>query len=308
MIKRLQNRIAESRMALPITAALALAVWLFCGLDCEYKDVRLGVLAISTYLMVEMNNRNALIRTYSRMVSCSFIVLMTMAANLFYSISFWVVQLCVIVALSILLRCYQDKRAQGKVFYAFFFIGVASAFFMQILFFVPFIWILMGTNLLTLSFRSVLASLLGLIAPYWFLAGHYWFMGDISPLLAHVMTITEFAPLLRYDGLNLHVALTFAFVAVITLTGIIHFIRNSYMDKIRTRMIYEMFIVLSFLVFLFAVLQPQHAIMLLPVMAVCASVLVAHYIALTHTRLTNVSFVLIAIMAVALTFYNIWIP
>lgn len=307
MKKRLQNRIAESRLALPITAVLALVVWLLSGLAAHY-EVRVSLFAVSAYLMVELNNRNALIRTYSRMVSCSFIVLMTMAANLFYDISFWAVQLCVIVALSILLRCYQDKRAQGKVFYAFFFIGVASAFFMQILFFVPFIWILMGTNLMCLSFRSVLASLLGLVAPYWLLAGYCAFMGNINELVAHVMSIAEFAPLLQYSGFDLHVVLTFAFITAITLTGFIHFVRNSYKDKIRTRMIYEMLIVMFYLAFLFAVLQPQHASMLLAIMIINASVLVAHYIALTHTWLTNASFVLIVITAVALTFYNIWIP
>lgn len=307
MGKRLQNKIAESRLALPVVAALALVVWLLSGLAAHH-ELRLLLFCASAYLMVELNNRNALIRTYSRMVSCSFIVLMTMAANLLQDVSFWVVQLCAIVALAILLRCYQDKRAQGNVFYAFFFIGVASAFFMQILFFVPFVWILMGTNLMCLSFRSVLASLLGLVAPYWFLAGYYAFVGDINALVAHVMTITEFAPLLQYGGLNLHVALTFAFVSIITLTGIVHFFRNSYKDKIRTRMIYEMLIVMALLVFLLAVLQPQHALMLLSVLTIYASVLVAHYIALTHTRLTNASFVLIVIVAVALTFYNIWIP
>lgn len=138
-MKRLQNKIAESRFALPVVAVYTAAMWLAGGIIARQQYVEFALFAVSAYLMAEMNNRNALIRIYSRMVSCSFLVFGTMAwsaSNLQTSATLdtWLVQLCFIAAYLTLFSCYQDKRAQGKMFYAFMFIGVASTLFVQALF------------------------------------------------------------------------------------------------------------------------------------------------------------------------------
>ena len=77
--KTFQNKVAASRYSLPITATLATLVWVAVGLLVSNIWVEFAFTAMSTLLMVELNNRNALMRTYSRMVSCSFLALMTMA-------------------------------------------------------------------------------------------------------------------------------------------------------------------------------------------------------------------------------------
>ena len=81
MIKRTQNRIAESRWALPICAAYTLLICIISGLFVEGIWVQLALTAVATLLMVELNNRNSLIRIYSRMVSCSFLVLTMMTPH-----------------------------------------------------------------------------------------------------------------------------------------------------------------------------------------------------------------------------------
>ena len=84
--KRIQNRIAESRWTQAWVVSAAMLVWIVAGLH-SLTVVAPGVcLLLATYLMMELNNANALIRIYSRMVSCSFIVLATMAVFMFPSI------------------------------------------------------------------------------------------------------------------------------------------------------------------------------------------------------------------------------
>ncbi len=73
--KTFQNKVAASRYALPITATLATLVWVAVGLLVSNIWVQFAFTIISTLLMVELNNRNSLMRTYSRMVSCSFLAL-----------------------------------------------------------------------------------------------------------------------------------------------------------------------------------------------------------------------------------------
>ena len=304
-MKRLQNRIAESRFALPVTAVYALATWLMsCATGCR-EYIELAMFSVSTYLMVELNNRNALIRVYSRMVSCAFLVLGTMAAPAIGSINVLAVQLCFIVAYLLLFSCYQDKRAQGRMFYAFACIGIANIIFPQALFFVPVMWILTGTNLMAFSGRNFWASIIGLTAPYWFLAGYYAITGDFNNITSHLnvpiwnVSLEQAARLLEPE-----VAVPLGFILLMAVIGTIHFLRNSYMDKIRTRMIYEFVIVMTAFTTVFIALQPQYAEILTGILMINSVVLAAHFIALTHTKVTNIAFCVLALAALAATAFN----
>lgn len=307
MHKRPQNRIAESRYALPLTSVYALAVWFAGGLTEMQLYIQLASLAIAAFLMVLLNNHNNLIRIYSRMVSCSFIALNVMAAFLFTHAECYHIQLCFITALLLILRTYQDKKAPGTVFYAFICIGIASTMFIQILFFVPLLWILMASNMMAISARMLFASLLGLAVPYWFLAGYWVYTGTPEMLAEHFIKIAEFGPLFC-NSLDTHRTVTLAYISLLAVTGIIHYLRNSYMDKIRTRMIYEMIITVTIFTILFIILQPQHTDQLIGILIICTSVLIAHYIALTHTWITNMSFYIIIAATLLITAYNLWKP
>lgn len=307
MIKRLQNKVAESRLSLPVTAAGALLLWLLGGIVERQLYVELTVFALSTYLMVEFNNSNALLRVYSRMVSCTFIVVTTMALPLFNSVAPLAVQLCMIMAYHILFKCYQDQRAAGLVFYAFAFIGLASIFFIQVLFLVPLLWILMGTKLMALSRRTFLSSVVGLITPYWFISSYLIFQGDPLAWSTHFTSIVSFTPWKEaVMTTDLHLMLIFAFLVITSITGMVHFLRNGYKDKIRTRMLYEMLIVMDMVITLFIVAQPQHAFMLMGIKTISTSVLAAHFITFTNTRITNVACCALFLSVIAITLYNLW--
>ncbi len=310
-MKRLQNRIAESRFALPVTAVYATAAWLADGLISSDSYIEFAVFAVSAYLMAELNNRHALIRMYSRMVSCSFLVLATLAASAAGGTSWaagtadvWIMQLCFIVAYLFLFSSYQDKRAQGKMFYAFMMIGVASTLFVQALFFVPLLWVLTATNLMAFSSRNLWASIIGLTVPYWFYGGYCALTGNIGYLTAHFAPDAWLKPLFITGGADAATIATTAFIVTVTVIGAVHFIRNSYKDKIRTRMLYEMLITVTAFCLAFMLLQPGHLPMLMGILIIHSSILAGHFFALTSTRLTNITFCVLATAAVALTVVN----
>ena len=78
-----QKHIAQSRWASPITAAYGLVVTSAAGLVTDGLWLNFAMLLVSTVMMAELNNYYALIRIYSRMVSCSFLVMTTMSLFLF---------------------------------------------------------------------------------------------------------------------------------------------------------------------------------------------------------------------------------
>lgn len=305
--KRLQNWISEGRYTLPIVAVYAMVVCMLTGVFKQGQWLQFAALALSAYLMLQLNNSNALIRIYSRMVSCSFLVLITMTSFLMSSVEGALVQLCMIVFYMMFFHAYQDNSASGRLFYAFVAWGTASLSFVQILYFVPVLLVLLVTNIMAFSMRNLRAMLLGLMAPYWFMVGYEAFVGNFHYLQNHFAQLFVFAPLFDYSDLDPHRTLTFCFVAFLALTGSIHFMRHSYQDKIRTRMFYEVFITMNACTIVFLLLQPQHYDYLIRLMIINTSVLIAHFFALTNTRITNISFIFITLSAFLMTGYNLWI-
>lgn len=304
-MKRLQNRIAQSRWALPVTAAYGLVVCLAAGLVAGGLWLNFALLFVSTVLMAELNNANSLIRIYSRMVSCSFLVMTTMSLFLFRSIDVGVVQLTLIVFLTFLLRAYQDQQAAGRIFYAFLSLGIGSVVFPHVMLFLPVLWVVMAVNVMCFSVRTLFSSLLGIVAPYWFVAAWLLYTDNLSWLSAHFISIFQFSAPFDFSLVSVHQWVTFAYVVVVAAVGAIHFLANSYQDRIRIRMYYEMFIVLDVCCVVFALVQPQHFDELLGMAIVLTSPLIGHYLALTHSRFSNVSFFVLAAIAVGITVFNL---
>lgn len=306
-VKRFQNKIAESRIALPVTAVYALLVCLCCGFWEQQMYWQFAVLAVSSFLMMELNNANALIRIYSRMVSCSFIVFVVMAKFMLVSLPCGVEQLCFIAFFLCLFRAYQDKRAIGLVFYAFVMFGIASLQFVQILYFLPIAFVLLFTNILVGGLRQVCAALLGVLVPYWFVAGYSLYNSNVQNLVSHVQGLWTFSPVADFAVLDIHQQVTSVLMAVVSVIGMVHFHRNSYKDKIRTRMLFETFTTFNLFTMAFMVLQPQHFNSLLSMLVVSTAPQTGHFISLTNTKATNAAFVVLLMAVICVTAFNIWI-
>lgn len=304
--KRIQNKIAESRWTQVYVVSAAALVWIIAGLHHPAVIVPGICLLLSTYLMMELNNGNALIRIYSRMVSCSFLVFATMAGFMFPSVRAAIVMLGTVGYYTLSFRCYQDAHAPGWTFYAYFCIGMASIAWVQILFFLPIFWIIMRTNLLALSIRNFCASILGLLLPYWFLSGYLAAKGDLSVLVNHFAQLAVFHEPLRLTSLSVSELVMISFVLLCALIGIVHFLNQKRNDNIRTRLFYQIFITVDLSAAVFLLLQPRHYEALLSMLMVTTAPLIAHFFALTRTRLTNWMFVFLSCSAVIIMLINLW--
>lgn len=305
MIRRLQNRIAESRMALPVTLTYLAAFMVIQVLLGHDTWLQMALLAVSSVLMAELNNANALIRIYSRMVSCSFIVMTTAANFLLSSTNAGWAQMGLIVFFIFLLHAYQHARAAGWVFYAFATLSLASIPFVHILYLVPLLWIILATNIMALSPRTFLASLLGLMVPYWFIGAYAIVFQHLDWLSSHFAALAHPGNVFDLTVIDDHQALTFIFLMILAALGSVHFLMFSYQDKIRTRMIYEMFITLSFCCLLMMLVFPTLFNGFMSLAIVVIAPLIGHFLALTHSRVSNIVFFVIIAVALLLTIYNL---
>lgn len=304
-MKRIQNRIAESRYALPATAVVAVAVCVGAGLLSRQLWSQFGCLALTTYLMVLMNNQHALMRIYSRMVSCSFLALSLAANFLFADTGSGVVAVAMTAFYTILFHAYQDKSATGTVFYAFLCVGIASTVQVQILWLVPLYWVLTANKVLAMSTHTLLASLLGLVAPYWFWACYLAYANELPSLGAHFAPLVQWEATAQWGTIPLPVIITTALIATTGIVGAAHFVHTSFNDKIRTRMIYEFFTIAEAVLAVAIVLQPQLYRLFIPLLIVNTAPLCAHFAALSHTRVSNIVFLALMVLTAAITVYNL---
>lgn len=319
MKKHAHNHIAESRLTLPIVSIYGLVVWLINGFLSPYYPlesrgltggawVQLGCYVLSVILMVVLNNSHSLIRIYSRLVSASFIVLSCVACFLFNSMDGAIVGLCVIAAYFTGFHSFQDKEATGWIFYSFVCIGLGSLLFVQLFYFIPVLWLLMQLRLNSLSWRTFFASIVGLITPYWFISSYLFFKGNFSFFVTHFEQLGHFPFPYDYSQLTIAQVATFAFIVILTMMGIIHYLHKRINDKIRTRELYGCFITLSLLSIAFMAIQPQHYDCMIHILIINTSPLIAHYFALSYTRVTEVVFRVVCLITLLLTAYNLCLP
>lgn len=319
MIKRTQNKVAESRFTLPTVMAYAIAVWLLSGqltpsmpitssLSGQGAWVQFACFLISSYLMVELNNSNALIRIYSRTVSCSFIVITCASCFLFSSMAGAIVGLCFIMFYITLFHCYQDKQSTGWTFYAFLCIGLASTVSIHILYYLPVFWLLMNFQLSALSWRTFFASIIGLLSPYWFYMPVAIYQGHTQQVASHFLQLADVTFPYDYNQLTVNQVLLLVFITTLAFTGIIHYWRNSNGDRIRIRQLYGIFSLMVLITLTFLLLQPQHYDFLVRILIINTAPLIAHFLSLTHTKVTNIAFYAICAVALLLTGLNLWMP
>lgn len=260
----------------------------------------------ASYMMVELNNSNALLRVRSRMVGSTFIILSCMYVSGVQSLLGDLGLVGIIATLLLLFTTYQDQQAVGKTFYAFLALGCSSLLYAEYLYYVPLFWILMITRLNSFSWRTLAASILGIITPYWFVSLWLFYTWDFTPLTDHLSDLFSFVLPANYLAATLEQLLVYIFLAVVSLTGIIHFWKYSYEDKIHVRQLFGFLITVNLLTLLFIALQPQQFDAFIRIVIICASTILAHFLTLTHSRITNISFFIILSTCIIITFINLW--
>ena len=307
--KRIQNIIAESRKTLPITIIYGVGVWLLAGGLQHNWWIQFACFFASVYAMIHLNNINMMIRIYSRSVSAAYILLSCIAVWLFPSMSGGVIQLCTVLVLLLLFSCYQDTDSRGRTFYIFLLISTISLMEPHYLLFVPLVWLLMSTTVYSISFRSLLASLIGLITPYWIYMGWMLFRNPMNPLqaLGFIDRFTQLEWTTDCQMLTKQQLLYFGVLFVLFIVGSIHFWVTSYMDKVRVRQIYTSLIIIAVYTIILLAVLPQKFDVLIYVMTIAVSPIAAHFVSLTRTRASNIFFIMLLAVVLFLTGMNLWI-
>lgn len=321
----IQKTIATSKFTLPVVAVLSLVFWFMSvgqgktqiatpslGLwhhiptwaTSGWDATAIGFLfcLLAVYLMAEFNNKFILLRISSRMLSSTLAVLLTMCTFLHTFQPAHIILALTMTAYFPLFFSYQRTDCMPMVYIAFMLLSAASLFFPKFLLFIPFFW----TTLITLrafTLRTLCASILGVITPYWILFSLAYMSGDFASVFAHFIVDFRFSQP-DYTIWSTHNWLSLALVATMGIAGSINFYMRSHLDKTRTRTYIYTGIILFAASILFLLWETAHFNEIFPLLIINSSILAGHHLAQEYSRFSNIYTIAVCLLIASVAYAN----
>ena len=158
------------------------------------------------------------------------------------------------------------------------------------------------------TWRGFWAGILGLVLPYLGWGTWCFFLDKTDSMLdyvsAHFMWHSfswEAIISLPFNGM-----VSIGVVIVMSLVGVMHYLQTKYNDKIQVRMILYIYSVQTTLLILYLFLQPQEFQSTMALLVVSTCPLIAHFFALTKSRLSNTFFILSLLLCGIMAYLNLW--
>jgi len=204
--------------------------------------IGISLLLFMAFIIQRICDIEMLISERTRLVFLFFVLLMSTHAGLLPFKEVTLVLLCMVLVIYALFNVYQQPEATGKMFNAGVYLGIAGLFMPQALWFVPLLWMGMY-QFLTLSYRSFVASLLGVLTIYWIVLGWCVWTHDYSMFTLIYSSLKEVDFLsvflsFRYYQLGFFIVLLLVFVAFF------HIKMDAMNNRVRVRQM------LSFLIYM----------------------------------------------------------
>ncbi len=316
---RFQNHISGSVFTLPVCAFIAFVLWWFplsseggsllgrLQFDLSHL-IALGIIAFTSYVLIEMNNVNMLIRVRTRMVTSVWLLSVATIADTHVYSAGLTASCCMAMACYLLFKTYQCRNCQADSFHYALMIGLASIFVPHCIIFLPlFLWHQMAF-LRSMSVRSLCASMVGFFFPALLWVSFWVYKDDYTKLKEWFETFRTYYPIVKENYLQLTYSqiASWGLVTWLTFLGAVHYLSTSYNDKIQVRMLLYAFVSMFFTIEVFVVLQPQRLDEMLPILLMVGAPLIAHFFALTKSWFTNFLFILSMMAYGALGYLNLF--
>lgn len=306
---RFQNKVAESSVTLPVCAVLATILWWWPQQAFATSNIiGWSLCAFTTYICMETNGIQRIIRIRTRMMACVWLVLASCLAFMHPLEAPAISAACMALSYYLLFRCYQLYDSTAWIFHSFLFLGIGSLFSaimlpMGLLFYIYLIGFLRS-----LTWRGFWAGILGLILPYLTWASWCFLTDKTDRMLDFFSSHFMWHPVswAAITGIPFNWMVSMGVVILLSLVGVFHYFQTKFNDKIRVRMILYIYTVQTILLILYLFLQPQRFQNTMALLVVSACPLIAHYFSLTRSWLSNTFFILSLLLCGAMAYLNLW--
>lgn len=189
-----------------------------------------------------------------------------------------------VMALHFLMKSYRSPYPQMEVMHTFVMLGIGCILYPKLIYLIPVFMV--GSYLcMSMDMRSFWAALLGWAVPFSFLLCYAFAVQDISFFVSRFLGIVDFGTFgVGYDYWQLPV---FLLLLVLLVVGATHFYTTNLEDRLRTRLYLNFLVILSTVLLVAVLVQPQDAESLFPLAAAPVSLLAGRYFSLTLSRVSG---------------------
>ncbi len=233
---------------------------------------------IITLNITRFNSNYALLSKQSALPGFIFIILVSSLTYVQHFSPIWISTIFFIISMDYLFHAYGKRKTMNDCFMATLWLSFATMFSYKIILIIPLIFFIMSI-LRVLSFKAVLASLIGLILPWLFVYGYTLFFDETSTFYSYF----EFSPerIFNLYSHNMASILFFGILILIFIAALLSVFNEYGKKKIFTRKQYQVFVFSG--IYLTALMILTGTSMdLLPIVAVPTSIIIAHL--LDHIR------------------------
>lgn len=305
---RIQESVSESGFTFPVCVAVSVALWLLPQHGITVNAILgWGLCLLTAYVLMGADLALGLIRIRTDMVSCVWVALAAALPFMHALDKPSVCAFCLSVSHLMLMRCYELRRPQNYVYHSFLFLSLGSLlspvmFIMGLLF-----YFYLSVFLRALTWKGFLASVLGFATPYWCWFA-YCLLTNNADALPDMRQVSAFLPSLAegYAALPWAYRIAWLYVAIVAAFSIVHFLRNSYNDKIQVRMLMYIHVSQTLVLLFLSLLLPSSLGTVLAMVVASVSPLTAHWLSLGGGRLAGVTLIVAALSILALSYVCLW--
>lgn len=322
MFGRYQRRLAMSTLSLHTIVVAVVVLWLIAGgmpTETVYNDsglwhlvpdgvrndgwfntlMALFTVACSIYVLAELNVSHVLLRLNSRAISIVFAALFLMFTDIHAFGPGYVVMFLMLLACFSLFSCYQLENSSSFTYVTFLYLGISFLLIPQMLWMAIIFWLSLYL-LHTINVKSLCASVLGLFTPVW-LVGCIAFCINRMNLVWDLFVQSVNFHFSGFASWNHTTWISVGLLFLIWLVSIGDFYSRAYLDKNRTRTLFQVIALHGVAYFLLLVLSPANINLLLPIIILNTSIMGGHYVANDQTQLSN-TLVWIATVGIVMMF------
>ncbi len=239
----------------------------------------LGVNALQAFLLIYINRRFNLLRSVSPLFAGSYLIMQAAQPAVMGQMSDGSM-LCLLVLLAVipLFSVFQRPQRTRSIFLIFFILAVGSLTDYSYLAYVV-AFIVGCIQMQSLSFRGILAIILGMITPVWILAG----FGIISPLdfkmpvfvsIFDVLDVQELLQIVVYAAVTLIIGIVLGGWNLIKIYGY-----NS-----RARAYNGFWTVISIVTVVLLLVDYPHWFIYIPMLNCCTAIQIGHFFAINQMK------------------------
>ena len=292
--------IVENRAILPLWSDL-----------CELLSNRaiayilgLSLFLLSAFVIQRINDIEMLIRERTRLPFMLFFLFVSASAGLLPFKEVTLVVICLVFVVYELFNSYQLPEAKGILFNAGVLIGVAGLFIPQVLLFVPLLWIGMY-QFRSLSYKSFMASLAGVLIIYWFVLAWCVWKRDFSMFTSLYSSLVSFnvfsiSMLFRYFQVG------FAGVILLLVIAFFHINVNALNNSVRVRQMLSFLLNMSIWSFALLLLYGNDADSFMAILYIPSSIVIAYFLENVRYRFQLVLYYFMLALWCASYIMRIW--